>query len=134
MRNLKKVITVAALAISFGAVSNVRAQYQAVGADGIAASPKLRQQLDERKRVESASSTTVASVGYQATGEDGITASPKLRQMLNEQKSVAGAPSGAVASAGYQPTGLDGITASPKLRQQLDERNKPWEFLVAPAR
>jgi hypothetical protein len=62
--------------------------YKPTGDDGITASPKARQMLDERKTVAAVpatASTAVASVGYQATGADGITASPKLRQQLNER-------------------------------------------------
>lgn len=133
VKKFNKIMLVAALAASFSVADNARAQYQPVGDDGIAASPKLREQLNERKHVANAPSTTVASAGYQATGDDGITASPKLRQMLDERKSVASTPSSAVASVGYKPTGADGITASPKLRQQLDERNKEWPtYMVAP--
>ena len=43
-----------------------------MGDDGIAASPKLRQFMNERKpMVKGAKSATVASVGYRATGVDG---------------------------------------------------------------
>jgi len=126
---MKKTILLAVAAAGIFTVT-ANAQYQPVGDDGIAASPRLRQQLNERKHVVSASSTTVASVGYRATGDDGITASPKARQMLSERKSVMSAPSSAVASVGYKPTGADGIAASPKLRQQLDEQRK--QFMVAP--
>lgn len=136
MKNLNKITMVAALAAMFGLSNQASAQYRPTGDDGIAASPKLRQQLDERKRVASASapSAEVASVGYKPTGDDGITASPKARQMLNERKMAASTPSSAtpaVASVGYQATGADGITASPKLRQQLNERSGQM-IMVAP--
>ena len=131
MKNFNKIMLVAALAASFSVVDNVRAQYQPVGDDGIAASPKLREQINERTRAANTPSTAAASTVYQAN--DGITASPKLRQMLDERKTVASTPSSAVASAGYRPAGADGITASPKLRQQLDERNREWPtYMVAP--
>lgn len=63
------------------------ANAQATGADGITASPKGRQFLNEM--VKGTPSTTVAYVGYQATGRDGITASPKLRQIIDDSRGVA---------------------------------------------
>lgn len=137
MKQINKTLVVAALAALFGLANSASAQnsvsYWATGEDGITASPKIRQFLNERKKAPSTTataSTTVASVGYRATGEDGITASPKLRQFLIERKTVPSEPSTAVASVGYRATGNDGITASPKQRQILDEHRKA--FQVAP--
>ena len=65
-----------------GSDSSRVVSYQAVGEDGIAASPKLRQMLNGRKTSSGSDSSRVVS--YQAVGEDGIAASPKLRQMLRE--------------------------------------------------
>jgi hypothetical protein len=114
------------LALAVGGIlsltASANAQYRPIGEDGIVASPKLRQQLNERKSVASVPSGTVASVGYRATGENGVTASPKLRQQLNESRAATSTPHSEIASVGYKPTGNDGITASPKLRQQLNER------------
>lgn len=131
MKNSNKILFVVAVAATFSMVSQASAQYRAVGDDGIAASPKLRQQIDERKKVARTPSTTMASVGYRAAGRDGIAASPKLRAQLDERRIVLSAPSTTVASVGYQATGRDGITASPKLRQQLDERG-PQPIMIAP--
>jgi hypothetical protein len=122
MKNLNKILMIAAFAAVSGLAGRASAQYQAVGDDGIAAAPKLRQQLNERKKVTGEPSMTVASVSYQATRADGIAASPKLRRQLEERKTVGIAPAAVVASAGYEPTGADGITASPKLRERLNER------------
>ena len=47
-QNTLAIVTLTAIALLF--ISQARAQYRAVGEDGIAASPKLRQQLDERAR------------------------------------------------------------------------------------
>ena len=64
------------------------AQYKGVADDGIAASPRMRQMLNERQAVAcfcpEMSASTDAS--YKAVGDDGIAASPKLRAMLNEQR------------------------------------------------
>jgi pyruvate/2-oxoglutarate dehydrogenase complex dihydrolipoamide acyltransferase (E2) component len=140
MKTLNQILFTVAVAGTISLATNASAQYRAVGDDGIAASPKVRQQLNERKAARAASVTsannaapTVASAGYRATRDDGITASPKVRQMLAEQKvAVTGTPSAEVASAGYRATGPDGITASPKLRQQLDQRNTT--IMVAPVK
>ena len=82
MKNLNLMVMVAAVAAMFTLTTSAKAQ--AVGDDGIAASPKLRQFLNERKTVASTPSTSVA-VGYSEPGPDGIVASPKLRQQLNER-------------------------------------------------
>lgn len=59
--------------------------YGATGVDGITASPKLRQFVNESRGGQSTPGAIIVKVGYQATGDDGITASPKLRQQLNER-------------------------------------------------
>ena len=98
------------------------AQYETIGDDGIVASPKLRQLLNER-RVVVTTDWDSQTVGYEATGPDGITASPKMRQFLTDQTCLAVWPEEESYTVGYVPTGADGITASPKLRQMLDERS-----------
>ena len=131
MKNLNSILFAAAIAATFGLANNASAQFKATTDDGIAASPKVRQMLNERAaatRVAPATPSVTVTYRNQA---DGITASPKVRQMLAERKVViSGAPATEVASAGYRPTGSDGVTASPKLRQQLDERTT--QFMVAP--
>ena len=131
MKNLNKIALIAACAAMFSLANQASAQYRATGDDGITASPKHRQFLDEHKTVSSAPSAAVASVGYQAVGDDGIAASPKARQMLDQRKMVATTPSTGVASVGYRAVGADGIAASPKFRQQLDERGAQ-PIMVAP--
>lgn len=140
MTKLNQILFATILAGTIALASSASAQYRAIGDDGIAASPKVRQMLNERQAAKAASlasakstTPTVASAGYRATGDDGITASPKVRQMLAERKVVVtGAPSAEVASAGYRAVGADGIAASPKLRQQLDQRNAT--IMVAPVK
>jgi len=111
--------------------SGASAQSQITGNDGLAASPRLRQQLNDRKIAISGPIGIIGRVGYLATDENGIAASPKLRQQLAERKTGASISTPVVASAGYRSTGPDGITASPKLRQQLDERTSQ-PILIAP--
>ena len=114
MKRIEKILFVAASAAVFSMVS-ANAQYQVVGENGIAASPKLRQLFNEKEqRTTVAPDTSVASASYRPTAEDRIAVSPKLRQLLIERRTVPSTPPAAVASVGYRPTDEDGITASPK--------------------
>ena len=133
MKNLNKILTVVAFSAMFAISASAQNSvgYRPTGDDGITASPKVRELLNQRKPVASTPSAAVTNPGFRATGDDGITASPKLRQTLNERRTVPSTPSTGVASAGYRPTGDDGITASPKVRQQIEER-KPHATMVAP--
>jgi len=133
MKNLNKVLLAAAFAASFSLVQNASAQFKPTVDDGIAASPKVRQMLNERAaatRVQAA--TPTGSVTYHNPA-DGVTASPRALQALAERKVVvSGAPKTEIATTGYRATGDDGITASPKLRQQLGERGPT--LMVAPVK
>src|SRR5437879_1690232 len=105
-------IAAAALAL-FASAGQSRAQYQAVGDDGIAASPKVRAMLNERKaRSMSPQEVTI----HQAAPQTTIAASPKVQQMKDEQKRLTATTPAAQETAGYRATGADGITASPKVR------------------
>ncbi len=128
MKNTNLILTLTAAVALLASTSQSNAQSR--GDDGIAASPKLRQFLNERGKpmVKGSRSTEVVSVGYRATGVDGITASPKLRQMIDNSRGVLSTPGTVVAKVGYRATGDDGITASPKLRQFLDERNGTYQI------
>lgn len=130
MKNTKLILIAAAAVALLASTSRSQAQYNTVGDDGIAASPKLRQFMNERGKpmVKGAKSATVASVGYRATGVDGITASPKLRQFINDSRGVESTPGTVIVKVGYRATGDDGITASPKFRQFLDERNGAYQI------
>lgn len=118
-RVLLSTVSAAALFLLAG---NAQAQYKAVGDDGIAASPKVRQFLEEQKRVGTGSSASDRVVGYQAVGADGIAASPRVRQMLAERATARATSSEAGQSVGYAAVGKDGIAASPKARQMLNEK------------
>jgi len=64
MNNLNKVLFAAAIAATVGVDNNASAQYKPTGDDGITASPKLRQMLDERAvaaRVAPANTTVAVS-------------------------------------------------------------------------
>jgi len=108
------------------------AQFKPTGDDGITASPRARQLLDEQKnRTTAAASGTTANTGAFANG---IAASPRVHQMMNERRALTSAPAASteLASVGYRATGPDGITASPKVREQLNERSTV--FMVAPVK
>jgi hypothetical protein len=130
MKKTIPVLTVVAALVLLGSTSQSNAQAKD---DGIAASPKMRQMLNERgapmdKNASKALPST-GSVGYQRDGNDGIAASPKFRQIIDEGYAQNSAqlnyPQQVVVNhLGYRATGDDGITASPKLRQMLDERER----------
>src|SRR5258707_13071072 len=104
MKNTTRLAVLAGVALLFGSALQSNAQYKAVGDDGIAASPKVRQMLVERrsscdtccaatKEARADHQRTAAALaagsqifGYRAAGDDGITASPKGRALLDAQK------------------------------------------------
>ena len=101
MKNQYRIVIAAATAAVALIATSASAQYRAVGDDGIAASPKVRQMLDERARSAAVSQTSATtSVGYRAVGDDDIAASPRLRQMMaGRPRSTVATPGTAVASA-----------------------------------
>lgn len=106
------------------------AQYRLTGDDGIVASPKFHQFLNEsgKRMVKGTPSTAVASVGYRATGRDGLTASPKLRQIIDDSRGVARA--GPTVDYVHAPR----PTMSPKdpRFEAAWQANAEREFQVAP--
>ncbi len=133
MKSLTRIWFAAAAAATLGLVTSACAQFKPTGADGITASPRVRQMLNEREasaRVSGMIPSAVVAVEPSGAPE-GLGASPRVRQMLAKPKTTTSTASVAeVTSAGYHPTGPDGITASPRLRQQLIERRAP--FMIAP--
>src|SRR5215471_20877631 len=89
------------------------AQSQLSGDDGIAASPKVRQMLNERKAqvAVSTAAPTAPMITATAPKNTQIAASPKVRQHVRERSQVP-VVTAETEVAGY--TGADGITASPK--------------------
>jgi hypothetical protein len=133
MRNLNKVLFAAAVAATVGLATNASAQYKPVGDDGIAASPKVRQMLDERAASHRVAPVTHAAGVPYRNPADGVTAPPKVLHILASQKVVLDRGSSKEpALAGYRPVGNDGIAASPKLRQQLDESSP--RIMIAPVK
>ncbi len=127
MKTNTKFLTVVATGLFLATAVSSNAQYSAIGADGVAASPKLRALLNDRV------GTTVASgefksAAYWAKGDDGIAASPKLRAMLS---SGTAAGTTVARDVSYKAVGDDGVAASPKLRSFL-ESGKTFE--IAPVK
>ena len=124
MNTMNRILSVAAIATALLFVT--QAKTQAANSDGIAASPKVRQMLNERN----ASFSVVATPATPTRGDSGyLAASPKLSQMLAERTGSSAVTSAALASASTSSLD-DGIAASPKLREQLRER--ALAFQVAP--
>jgi hypothetical protein len=134
MKNLNFILVGAAIAATSSLAYNASAQFKPAIDDGIAASPKVRQMLNEAAPAPRyVVLGTVPTVTYRTVDLEGVTAPPKTAQMLAEQRVVVSHTSPAeVASVGYYPTGPDGVTASPKLRQQLDEQHSAPIIIIAP--
>lgn len=130
----------ATLAAVLSSAGQANAQFKVNEEDGIAASPKFRQMLNERKASQAAAVTAkhnsaATYVSHRAGGSDGIAASPRMRQMLEEKRAsahVAKSGNDGGRWVGYKPVGKDGIAASPKFRQQLDERG--GAIIIAPVK
>jgi len=118
-------LTVAAIAAN--------AQSLATSDDGIAASPKVRQRIEERRATFQVESTATGKTSTTQASSDGIAASPKVRTQLDARYAAArtvSSPSSFAAST-TRPAS-DGIAASPKFREQLDERALRSHIEVAP--
>lgn len=95
MKKLNGFVICAAVAVFAGSVSPVLAQSQSSAERGIAASPKVRQMLNERPALapRSVSATGGAEIADLAccqasccAPQKSIAASPKLQQFLSERK------------------------------------------------
>lgn len=94
MKTANQILFAAVLAATLSVAGQASAQSSVNADDGIAASPKVRQALNEREA--SANATAIAS----------------------QHRAITTA-----ASARVQPAAGVGIAASPRLRQELDERS-----------
>ena len=127
--NLNRILFTAATVASLSLASTALAQYEPVGNDGVAASPKLRQALADRSVRVGPADASAAVAG--ACCENNIVASPKVRQTLPAEPKCCAAPSkDSLVSTTSKRN--DGIFASPKVRGQLNER--PQQFQIAPVK
>ena len=134
MKNKIGLLTLAAATL-IGASAHPN-KAQALCDDGIAASPRLRAILEERRSADGCTCSDVVyfrDAGYKAAGDDGITASPKLRAMLDERRMAVGGVGSALESSSgveYNAAGHDVIAPPPKVRQMLkDEDQRSFELV-----
>ena|SRR5260221_10411110 len=127
MKNTSRFLVAAAALALFASAGQAKAGgTDSCCDDGIAASPKVRAMLDERKARCCAAQTQVTT--YQTTiRQTDVAASPRVQQMRND-RTPAPVVQVAPETAGYRPTGSDGITASPKVRAMLDEHRQTVEI------
>jgi len=130
MKTNKLILLAAVATAAFTLKTPARAQFKPETNDGIAASPKVRQNLDERNAHQTAASHLVVAT-RPAGAESAVAASPKVAQMLAEHKVVPGSTT-IEDSVSMTARSGDGITASPKVRQQLDERGA--QIQIAPVK
>src|SRR5579872_6433066 len=132
---MKKMQTVRIAVLTVAIIAPVmaaKAQSLATTDDGIAASPKVRQRLEERRATFRVHSSPIQASTTQPAS-DGIAASPKVRTQLDARYAAArsvSSQSSLASSTTRAPN--DGIAASPKLREQLDERALRSNIEVAP--
>ncbi len=127
-------VTAAAALVVLAAAGQSQAQYRPTGDDGITASPKTRQFLNERKPAVNADASSMQVTVMRSTWDGSVTASPKAHEILARRVAGPAASAGselASRDAGYQPTGTDGVTASPKMREALNDRGTAT-FQIAP--
>jgi len=127
MKNTHRfLVAVAALALFASAGQAKAGGTDSCCDDGIAASPKVRAMLDERKArccAAPAQTTTYRTT----TRQTDIAASPRVQQMRNDRMTATAVQVGPETGS-YRATGADGITASPRTRAMLDERRQTVEI------
>jgi hypothetical protein len=93
--------------------------YRTTGDDGIAASPRLRQQMDDRRAMQTAMGGSEIAVSAGTSGK--VSSTQGTYMVHNEQRVVT--PNYEWQNTGsYKTTGNDGIAASPRLRQMMNDR------------
>jgi len=128
MKNPSRLFMAAAALTLFASAGQIQAESTLVGGDGITASPKVRQMLNERPRAVPAQQVAAQRVTtYMVPPQTTIAASPKVSQMRNEMPRTY-VSEVRMETVGYKATSSDGITASPKARQMLDERRLTVEI------
>jgi hypothetical protein len=128
----KLVITSIAMATLIPAL-HANAQYKATGDDGITASPRLRQRLNEQGMVSPSVAASTDNVAYVPATPGRIAASPRARAQMDERNLVAVTVS-PVATVATRKTRspVDGIAASPKLLEQMRDRVGMPQVDIAP--
>src|SRR5436309_2112594 len=119
MKRMNQILMAAAVAAVLGASSAAQGQSQLVGDDGIAASPKVRKQMNERRPAEVVfvpAYVTPNMTVYQTIPAPGVavTASPGVARQMADREVLE--PS--VITAPVRGSADDGIAASPKVRKE----------------
>ena len=127
MKNTHRFLIAAAALALFASAGQARAGgTDSCCDDGIAASPKVRAMLDERK-ANCCAAPAQATTYRNTTRQTDVAASPRVQQMRND-RTPASTVEVAPETAGYRTTGADGISASPRTRAMLDERRQAVEI------
>jgi hypothetical protein len=122
MKKLNKVLFAAAVIGALGLAGQVSGQSQLSGEAGIAASPKVREQIEGSNQRSSATVEIVLPpTGYAVLRDGPVAGSPKEQEFVEKDGTARVQRLKAPPTAGYIATGDDGITASPKLRELFDE-------------
>jgi len=137
MKTTNRVLVAITVAVVSGLGSAALAGSRLSGNDGIAASPRVRMQMNERRATEVVfapvyiAPPTIVYQGIPAPGVT-VTASPRVDQTMdNDWKvSTAGVVSSPTIATTVITSGDDGIVASPRLRMQMNER--PQEIEIVP--
>jgi len=105
MKTQNKFVLVTLTAITTLFITQAGAQYRTVGDDGIAASPKVRQMLDERKLSSAQAPAATAACCRAAAGKATATASKPCGQCCErgpqQAQAAPGAPVHCPRSAGF---------------------------------
>ena len=129
MKTNKLILVAATLTAAFTLSNPAQAQFKPETDDGITASPKVRQMLNERNAHRTTASH-VAVASRPAQNQSDLAASPKWTQALAGRGSGMNRNAVVASTPSTTAPAKDGIAASPKLRQQLDERAA--QFQIAP--
>ena len=129
MKRSNTILVIAAVAASFGLADRAAAQYRADSCDGIAASPRVRQMMEDKYAASVRDENIVVqngSVVYVPAPTGRIEPAPQsppppgappvVETFGTYQPTYGYVDAEACAPAGYHATSPDGIAASPRLR------------------
>ena len=120
----KNLILFASIIVTGSFISQAQAQYRVTENDGIAASPKVRQMMNERQANFTSVSVANPAVVVQTSSAPAIAASPKVSQFLAEQRANQAALK--APTVYMQPESAQtGIAASPRVQKEISERTTP---------
>ncbi len=132
MKKINRILFAAAVATILTSAGQVMAQSQLSGPDGLATSPRLRQQILERQPQPAIVAPVLVAPGTFYGASDNLAAPPRTRQLLSENRKTETVPGGNVVVTSA-PRSTDNIVASPRLREQLQDQ-QPMRFQIAPVK